>query len=188
MATLQIIRFAGSIFVFLIQLSPCAMTEWYEPLLDNGWIPIPILRVGIRKQLANRLQEMHSKDCTEAMSKKEEFIARLKEGPIAVGTSSFQIFSGFSEAGLSVATDKANEQHYEVTSSFFLKCLGPRMKYSCCLYPTGTETLEEAEVAMLDSYVQKAKVIDGMDILDLGCGWGSLSIFLAEVISNVSPS
>lgn len=79
------------------------------------------------------------------------------------------------------ATDKANEQHYEVTSTFFTRCLGPKLKYSCCLYPTGKETLEQAEMEMLESYVEKAGLVDGMDLLDLGCGWGSLSLFLAAV-------
>lgn len=55
------------------------------------------------------------------------------------------------------------------------------MKYSSCLYPTGNETLEQAELEMLESYVVKAGLVDGMDLLDLGCGWGSLSLFLAEV-------
>lgn len=58
------------------------------------------------------------------------------------------------------------------------------MKYSCCLYPTGKETLDQAEVLMLESYCEKAKLQDGMDILDLGCGWGSLTLFLAEVGSR----
>ncbi len=57
------------------------------------------------------------------------------------------------------------------------------MKYSCCLYPTGKETLDEAEVLMLESYCDKAKLQDGLEILDLGCGWGSLSLFLGEVRS-----
>jgi cyclopropane fatty-acyl-phospholipid synthase-like methyltransferase len=80
-----------------------------------------------------------------------------------------------------VDTDKANEQHYEVSAGFFEKCLGPRLKYSCCLYPRGSETLEQAEIEMLESYVSKAGLVDGMEMLDLGCGWGSLSLFLAEV-------
>lgn len=113
-------------------------------------------------------------------------------------------------------TEKANEQHYEVrfvcvsnalkianlffqvSTSFILSCLGPYAKYSSCLYPTGKETLEEAEVLMLDSYCEKAHLVDGLDILDLGCGvyflspifvsltkspegWGSLSLYLAQV-------
>ena len=84
-----------------------------------------------------------------------------------------------------IDTDKANEQHYEVTSNFFTRCLGPRLKYSCCLYPTGKETLEQAELEMLESYVEKAGLVDGMEILDLGCGWGSLSLFMAEVTESL---
>ena len=66
-------------------------------------------------------------------------------------------------------------------TNFILSCLGPRAKYSCALYPTGRETLAEAEVCMLETYCEKAKLADGIEILDLGCGWGSLSLFLAEV-------
>lgn len=69
----------------------------------------------------------------------------------------------------------------QVSTEFIQSCLGPNLKYSCCLYPTGKETLEEAELEMLESYTVKARLVDGMDILDLGCGWGSLSLFLAKV-------
>lgn len=62
-----------------------------------------------------------------------------------------------------------------------MSCLGPHMKYSSCLFPTGNETLEEAEVLMFEDYCKKAKLQDGMDVLDLGCGWGSLSLYLAQV-------
>lgn len=62
----------------------------------------------------------------------------------------------------------ANEQHYEIGTGVLKACLGPRMKYSCCLYPTGTETLGQAEVAMLEAYVEKAALRDGLSILDLG--------------------
>jgi cyclopropane fatty-acyl-phospholipid synthase-like methyltransferase len=61
------------------------------------------------------------------------------------------------------------------------------LKYSCCLYPTAKETLEQAENEMLESYVVKAGLIDGMELLDLGCGWGSLSLFLAEVSHHFHP-
>ena len=74
-----------------------------------------------------------------------------------------------------------------MSSGFFEQCLGPRLKYSCCLYPTGKETLEQAEIEMLESYVVKAGLIDGMELLDLGCGWGSLSLFLAEVSHPIHP-
>lgn len=69
---------------------------------------------------------------------------------------------------MAIETAKANEQHYEVGTGVLQACLGPRMKYSCCLYPKGSETLAQAEMAMLHQYVQRADLRDGMSILDLG--------------------
>lgn len=69
---------------------------------------------------------------------------------------------------IAVATDAANKQHYEVGTGVLAACLGPRMKYSACLYPQGTEDLAQAEVSMLQSYIDKAELRDGMKILDLG--------------------
>jgi cyclopropane-fatty-acyl-phospholipid synthase len=74
----------------------------------------------------------------------------------------------------------ANQQHYELPADFFALTLGPRRKYSCCLYPTGEETLAEAETLALDATVERADLKDGQQILELGCGWGSLSLFMAE--------
>ena len=85
---------------------------------------------------------------------------------------------------IAIETDKANTQHYEVSTNVLQACLGPRMKYSCCLYPTGKETLAQAEVAMLELYVERAGLKDGMTILDLGCGWGSASLYLAELFPS----
>ena len=70
---------------------------------------------------------------------------------------------------MAIETATANSQHYEVATGFLKACLGPRMKYSCCLYPTGKETLGQAEVEMLETYIEKAELADGMNILDLGC-------------------
>ena len=70
---------------------------------------------------------------------------------------------------LAVETATANAQHYEVGTGVLRACLGPRMKYSCCLYPTGKETLGQAEVEMLEQYIERAQISDGMRILDLGC-------------------
>ena len=70
---------------------------------------------------------------------------------------------------MAVETAKANTQHYEVGTGVLQACLGPRMKYSSCLYPTGKETLGQAEVEMLELYVERAQLADGMTILDLGC-------------------
>ncbi|HEV7353655.1 MAG TPA: cyclopropane-fatty-acyl-phospholipid synthase family protein [Brevundimonas sp.] len=76
--------------------------------------------------------------------------------------------------------DAANGQHYELPPAFFQLCLGPRLKYSCCLYPTGRESLAEAEVAALTETCAHADLADGQEILELGCGWGSLSLWMAE--------
>ncbi|ORY86828.1 S-adenosyl-L-methionine-dependent methyltransferase [Protomyces lactucae-debilis] len=135
---------------------------WYEPLLDGGYMPIPLLRYGIRRQLQVRLNELAFPDVEKALADKLAFVASLRERPIAINT------------------EDANKQHYEVSTEFIQMCLGPRMKYSCCLFPTGRESLAEAEEAMLASYVEKAQLKPGMSILDLGCGWGSLSLYLAE--------
>jgi cyclopropane-fatty-acyl-phospholipid synthase len=77
-------------------------------------------------------------------------------------------------------TDAANRQHYEVPAALFENCLGPRLKYSCCFYPTGGETLAEAEVAALERTCTNARLGDGQRILELGCGWGSLTLWMAE--------
>jgi hypothetical protein len=99
---------------------------------------------------------------------------------------------------IAIKQEKANEQHYEVPTSFLQLCLGPRMKYSSCLWPTETSSLGDAEDAILSSYCKEAKLGkglrgvgegeceagkegEGLKILDLGCGWGSLGLFLAEV-------
>lgn len=77
-------------------------------------------------------------------------------------------------------TDAANRQHYELPAEFFRICLGPRLKYSSCLYPTGAETLAEAEEAALAETCVHADLANGQDVLEMGCGWGSLSLWMAE--------
>ena len=92
-------------------------------------------------------------------------------------------------------TDTANEQHYELPPRFFELTLGARRKYSCCLYRSGYETLDEAEVLALEETVAHADIADGQRILELGCGWGSLTLFMAErfpkalivAVSNSAP-
>jgi cyclopropane-fatty-acyl-phospholipid synthase len=83
-------------------------------------------------------------------------------------------------------TDAANAQHYELPQDFFALTLGPRRKYSCCLYPNGNETLVEAETLALEGTVGHAGLGDGQRILELGCGWGALSLFMAERYPNAS--
>jgi cyclopropane-fatty-acyl-phospholipid synthase len=119
-------------------------------------LPDWLIRLGIRRLLAQRLREESARYDAAA------YVADLKTRPIAEDTRA------------------ANEQHYEVATPFYQYCLGKRLKYSGCLYPTGTETLDQAEEAMLALYVERAQVADGQHILELGCGWGSLSLYLAE--------
>ncbi|KAI1795647.1 S-adenosyl-L-methionine-dependent methyltransferase [Ganoderma leucocontextum] len=132
-------------------------------LLDKGLVPDFVLRPAIRALCRQRLREI------DQGSFEANFAAKMKwiEGVRA-------------RSKIADVPEKANEQHYEVTTNFMLSCMGPCAKYSCCLYPTGKETLAEAEVLMLESYCEKAQLRDGLDILDLGCGWGSLSLYLAQ--------
>ncbi|KJZ75511.1 hypothetical protein HIM_04974 [Hirsutella minnesotensis 3608] len=134
----------------------------YDWILDGGYLPHALIRVGIRRQLHERLLGIRSTSLSEAVEVKAGFIERLRKQPIAIETGT------------------ANKQHYEVGTGILAACLGPRMKYSCCLYPEGNESLAEAEEAMLQSYLEKAQLQDGMRILDLGCGWGSGAMFFAE--------
>lgn len=80
--------------------------------------------------------------------------------------------------------EAANEQHYELPATFFELILGPRLKYSCCLFPTGVESLAQAESLALAETCVRADLHDGQDILELGCGWGSLSLWMAEALPN----
>ena len=100
------------------------------------------------------------------LAQKLEIVNKLKTMPIAI------------------ATDEANEQHYEVPAKFYDLCLGPRKKYSSGWWPNPDTTFEESEVAMLEKYCEHAGVKDGMSIVDLGCGWGSLTLHLAERYPN----
>lgn len=118
--------------------------------MDGGWLPERIIRIGIRRQLAQRVQLIKSESLERAYERKMCYIDALRSRPIAI------------------ETDTANTQHYEVGTGVLKACLGPRMKYSCCLYPQGGETLARAEVAMLQQYVERAQLRDGQAILDLG--------------------
>lgn len=84
------------------------------------------------------------------------------------------------EGPITKAADDANRQHYEVPVELFQAVLGPRLKYSCALWPPGVTSLAQAEEAMLDLYVERAGLEDGQRVLDLGCGWGSLSLYLRQ--------
>jgi cyclopropane-fatty-acyl-phospholipid synthase len=81
---------------------------------------------------------------------------------------------------LAIQTDAANRQHYEVPARFFQLCLGKKLKYSSCYYARGDESLDQAEDAMLALYAERAGLLDGQQVLELGCGWGSLTLWLAQ--------
>ncbi|KAH9942400.1 S-adenosyl-L-methionine-dependent methyltransferase [Epithele typhae] len=132
-------------------------------LLDKGLIPDPVLRLAIRALSRQRLREIDHGSFEKNYAARMKWIEDVRNMP-----------------KIAILPEKANEQHYEVTTDFMLSCLGPCAKYSCCLYPTGKETLAEAEVLMMESYCEKASMKDGLDVLDLGCGWGSLSLYLAQ--------
>ena len=127
-----------------------------DSLLEKNLLPDWLIRIGIRRLLAQRIRE------ETAQYDRAAYVADLKSRPIAEETRA------------------ANEQHYEVPTDFYRLCLGRRLKYSGCFYQTGAESLNEAEEAMLALYVERGRLEDGQSILELGCGWGSLSLYLAE--------
>jgi cyclopropane-fatty-acyl-phospholipid synthase len=146
-------------------------------LVEAGLVPDPLVRIGIRAMLRRRLREIASTDCQAAAEAASAFRESRRSSPVAM------------------VPDLANEQHYEVTPSFFEYVLGPRLKYSCGLWPDGIRDLEAAEEAMLALTCERAELAEGMRVLDLGCGWGSLSLWIAEryprcrvlAVSNSKP-
>jgi cyclopropane-fatty-acyl-phospholipid synthase len=135
-----------------------------DTLLEKNLLPDWVIRIGIRRLLAQRLREESVPG--DPRERLEAYVHDLKHRPIAEDTKA------------------ANDEHYEVPTSFFQYCLGRRLKYSGCYYPTGSESLDQAEEAMLALYVERAQIADGQEILELGCGWGSLSLYLAERFPN----
>lgn len=133
-----------------------------DSLLERDLLPDWTIRAGIRHLLRQRLKEEAFASGADPRRHIQEHADDLRNRPLAENTAA------------------ANEQHYEVPTEFYQMCLGPRLKYSGCLYPTGGETLEKAEEAMLALYVERARIRDGQEILELGCGWGSLTLYLAE--------
>jgi cyclopropane-fatty-acyl-phospholipid synthase len=131
-------------------------------LCERGLVPDALTRLGIRRMCAQRLREEHEGDAVAAW---EQYRRRLDD---------------LRRSAVAIETDAANRQHYEVPARFFELCLGKRLKYSSCYYPRGNETLDQAEEAMLALYGERAQLADGQRILELGCGWGSLTLWMAE--------
>ena len=110
----------------------------------------------------------------------ELLVGRTRRKLAAEGNAESDFVRAMSAHPIAEHADAANKQHYELPPEFFALTLGPRRKYSCCLYPTGEETLADAERLSLEETVRHADLADGQSILELGCGWGSLTLFMAE--------
>ncbi len=132
-----------------------------DDLLARNLLPDAAIRIGIRNLLAKKIREETHPDVEARSEALAKFIADLKKSPIAIKTG------------------EANEQHYEVPTEFFQLVLGPRMKYSGGYWPRDETTFAESEEAMLELSCQRAGLVDGQDILELGCGWGSLTLWMA---------
>ncbi|MCX6621591.1 MAG: cyclopropane-fatty-acyl-phospholipid synthase [Acidobacteria bacterium] len=138
----------------------------YSRWLERDLLPDWLIRLGIRRLLAARLRE-ESQGGPEAQAERlMQFVEQLRRSPVAI------------------STDAANTQHYEVPAEFYRQVLGSNMKYSCALWSEAVAELAEAEAAMLDLTCRRARLEDGQDVLELGCGWGSLSLYMAGHYPN----
>ena len=139
-----------------------AAVHWVE----QGLVPDRVVRLGIRRLLKARLVEMRDGDAQATAALTQSFIDELGAAPLAL------------------LPEKANEQHYEVPAAFFGAVLGPHRKYSGCLWTSDTTTLAQAEAAALEATCERAGLVDGQHVLELGCGWGSLTLWMAERYRN----
>jgi len=133
-----------------------------DDLLAKNLLPDPVIRIGIRNLLSKKLREEDLGDVEKQQAALQAFVDSLKKLPIAIKTAA------------------ANEQHYEVPTEFFKLVLGPRMKYSSGYWPKPETTFAESEEIMLALTCERAALEDGQDVLELGCGWGSLTLWIAE--------
>ena len=124
---------------------------------EKGWLPDSIIRYGIRRLLVKRLVKEQSKE-----NNYENIAEAMSEGPLAL------------------ETNLANDQHYEVPSSFFEIMLGEALKYSCGSFEGGEKDINSAEQSMLEKTIERAGIAEGMNILELGCGWGSLTFAMTR--------
>ena len=144
---------------------------------ESGRLPDALLRAGIRRLLRQRLASIDAADCEQAAETLNDFVKTMASAEIAP------------------VPELANEQHYEVPAAFFERVLGPHLKYSSAWWPEGVHDLATAEQAALASSCERAGIADGMQVLDLGCGWGSLSLWIAAhyprcqvtAVSNSTP-
>ncbi len=138
--------------------------DWCE----RGWVPDPLMRLGMRRLMAARLQTERHGSLASRQDRYTAMLDELRASPIALSTAT------------------ANEQHYEVTAEFFQRVLGRHLKYSACYWPAGVVDLDRAEAAMLALTCQRAALADARRILELGCGWGSLTLWMAEHYPHAS--
>jgi cyclopropane-fatty-acyl-phospholipid synthase len=139
-----------------------------DAALGLGLLPDALLRAGSWVGLQMRSRSILRGGVEAQERRLQALLARMNSGPVAE------------------LPEVANAQHYELPPRFFELILGPRLKYSGCLWPLGAESLAQAEDAMLELTCERAGVRDGMRILDLGCGWGSLSLWIAERYPNAT--
>ena len=135
-------------------------------LAERRLLPDALVRFGIRRMCMQRLQDEQRGGVDATEQRNAALVRELSQSPVALHV------------------DAANRQHYELPPGFFGHCLGPRLKYSGCYYTSGNDTLAQAEDAMLALYGERAQLADGQDILELGCGWGSLTLWMAERYPN----
>ena len=135
-------------------------------LAEKGIIPDYFIRQGIVRNCENRLNNENVSNTEKVSSKKQSWIQQMKESPIAL------------------VPEKANEQHYEVPPAFFENVLGKHLKYSSGYWPDGVNSLDESEESMLELSFERAQLADGDSILELGCGWGSLTCYMASKLPN----
>lgn len=140
--------------------------EMISTVLENNILPDWLIRIGIRRLLAQRLREEHKGNAAAQQAHLMELIEFLKSSPIAVNTHD------------------ANEQHYEVPTEFFRLVMGKHMKYSSGYWKNGVTSIDQSEADMLELTTERAELKDGMSILELGCGWGSLSLYMAAKYPN----
>ena len=135
-------------------------------LTESGLLPDSLVRAGIRRLLKTRLQQIHADDVELSATALGAFVEMMKASEVAP------------------LPERANEQHYEVPAEFFAEALGKHRKYSCCFWQPSTTCLEEAESDALRITCERAGIRDGMHVLDMGCGWGSLSLWIAGHYPN----
>jgi cyclopropane-fatty-acyl-phospholipid synthase len=136
-------------------------------LIERGWLPDSMIRLAIRQLIGMRARSLYSGGEEKSIARSVAFLEQAE-----------------SARELAIETDKANEQHYEVPAEFFNLVLGKHKKYSCCFFSDADSTLDQAEAAALSISCQRAEIEDGMSILELGCGWGSLTLWMAERYPN----